>query len=161
MIIALTPTSLFGQNEKYLGLEILGNGGFYSINYLQEFSSDHDQSCWGVRSGFGIIPVSNEFFGNKTKETQLYFPVSANYRFSRKFEVGLGITLNTNITVSEVNNLTERSTDTDIWIVPSIGYRKPIGDNWLFKVSMTPIIFPQSVDQSFLPWFGAMFAKRL
>lgn len=143
--------SVYGQNtdaginefddisRNTLFLELLGNGGVYSLNYDRIIAPNI-----AVRAGFSFIPLSV----NNYQEI-LSFPVGASYLFNfpntpSHIEAGLGLTyLHTATSVQRFQ--TPSSTSPLLlqhWltVIPMLGYRlQPKHGGFNFRILWTPI----------------------
>jgi len=109
-------------------LELLGNGGVYSLNY-ERLVNDH----LALRVGYGTWTDST-IFGPSYEREARSMPVSASYLFGpgkRKLEIGGGITF------GHHENREGKSSFRSLTAI--VGYRtQPVGRGYLFRVGVTP-----------------------
>ncbi|CAN5598023.1 hypothetical protein BH23BAC1_BH23BAC1_19560 [soil metagenome] len=128
-----TESSNFSRNNAYL--ELLGNGGLYSINYerivVQNFALRLGFGAWKSIGLFGAgdksfvtVPILGNFlFGKKNSK----FEVGAGFLFGREKEYSTSFNPNSNKS-SSIFNLTG-----------VIGYRyQPSTAGLMFRVGLTP-----------------------
>lgn len=162
LFICILPKMALSQDSRYLGVEMLGNGAFYSVSYFHDFSNERPKSFWGFRAGLGLMPLpTSDGMGEERMTIDIYVPLSVHYTILEHLEFGMGVTLNTDSRTEFENNESRWITELHTLIVPSIGYRKYMGEKWLFRATFTPIYFTDPDDGRLLPWLGLTFAKRL
>lgn len=139
----------FKKNDFYF--ELLGNGIFASLNYERQLTS---KPGFGLRTGVGY------FSGDQ--ELRLSIPIGVNYLFSLRgnksfLDAGVGGTWSGADGLKKDVASGERNYREHIWsLVPSIGYRRHIKDNFMLRASFTPIINKYRT----LPWVGLSIGKR-
>jgi hypothetical protein len=150
LVISILAVCSYGQttfkrNDIYL--EAGGNGLFGSVNYERQLTN---QPGIGFRLGVGFY---------SEKAFYLTIPAGINYLFKLKnnksfIDAGLGVTW-TRID----GNLFGRSNNANgnfINFVPSVGYREHPNQNFMWRISITPIINKYIVG----PWVGLSIGKR-
>lgn len=132
----------FKQNDIYL--EAGGNSFWGAINYERQLSKSPG---FGLRVGLGFY-TEDKFY--LTLPVGVHYLIKLNNKASF-IDLGFGATF-------ARSNETKFEEDENHFIgfVPSIGYRKHIGDKIMFRLSFTPV-FNKS---SFVPWLGISFGKR-
>ncbi|HTH31749.1 MAG TPA: hypothetical protein VL946_10425 [Lacibacter sp.] len=116
----------FQRNSFYI--EAFGSGLFGSLNYERQLTK---QPGIGVRVGVG-------FYAEKA--TSLTIPVGINYLFPLKREnrfVDAGFTVSPTFRDANFN-----AKGNDKWtnFVPSVGYRVHTEKDWMWRISITPVI---------------------
>jgi hypothetical protein len=141
-------------SKNSLYFELLGNGGFYSINYERQVSS----KLYG-RIGFSTLQTTNTqyFGGEETKTRTTTFPVlmtylSGNGKNHLEIAGGMlfGLVTETNVSSAIID------------LTAFIGYRyQPPGGGFIFRIGFSPFLsldkdadFP---DQGFTPSAGISF----
>lgn len=124
-----------GLAKNGVYLELLGNGGVYSLNYERFLSPN-----FSLRAGFGSF--SGESFWGSEEITLTTFPVLGNYFYGKgrnKLELGAGLLLGTKKIESTWDESKKNTTIFDITAV--IGYRnqKP-GGGFIFRAGLTPFL---------------------
>lgn len=125
--------------------ELLGNGGFYSINYDSRFSKKRDGL--GGRVGLSYAAESGDSFFS--------MPVGINYLAGKKghyFEAGAGITYySANIyLLDNVGDSENGENTTGVFGNLTFGYRKqPIDGGFSLRAGVSPII----TKNSFIPYW--------
>lgn len=141
VLLVVLTLPIFSQSIKYnnnLFLEVLGNGGLYSLNY--------DRVIYGnisVRAGAGSIILIIPIISIKT------FPIIINYRLYLKnnyFEFGLGTT----VFSIPPNTIFENKEIKLFWLTGVISYclQSSIGING--RIAVTPFY----VGNKFIPYGG-------
>lgn len=129
----------FSRNSVYL--EILGQGGIYSLNYDRLFSE-----YFGGRIGFSA-------FTSIFESSFLLVPITANYLVGSKnhhLELGAGVVFGS----IDFNDSESDAKGSALIETATIGYRyQPKQDGFLFRIGFTPLIRLGS-DGDFLPWGG-------
>jgi hypothetical protein len=151
LTIFVIATSSYGQtknNQNSIYLEAGGNGLFASINYERQLTKDPK---FGIRLGIG-------FYSENT--IYLTFPVGVNYLFRLKNEksfidAGFGATFTKEEGKIFINS---KKSNGDYFtnFIPSIGYRKHVNQNLMWRISITPVIN----NYGFTPWLGFSIGKR-
>lgn len=138
----------FKKNTGYL--EIGGNGLLTSINYERQL---FNPPGLGVHIGLGIYGF---------EEPHLTIPFGINYLFNLKnnqsfLDVGLGMVYTkAEVLLYVTLKRPEDYAHTDFWsYIPSIGYRRHITSNFMFRVSVTPVIN----NIGLLPFVGFSIGK--
>lgn len=134
------PTPRTAVNTIYL--EILGNGGIYSINYERML-----QDNFGIRVGgsyFGVSVQSPSKDSTITTNT-LSFPIMANYFIgteASRLELGLGVALSS--ASASVKSVTNGETSVGGFganLTSTIAYRlQPPQGGFNFKIGVTPFL---------------------
>jgi hypothetical protein len=125
--------------------ELLGNGGFYSVNYDTRFSKRRDG--FGGRAGLSYVAESGDNFFS--------MPVGINYLAGKKghyFEAGAGITYySANIyLLDNVGDSSNGDNTTGVFGNLTFGYRKqPIDGGFSLRAGVSPII----TKNSFIPYW--------
>jgi hypothetical protein len=86
------PESDARTAENSIFLELLGNGGLYSINYEHLFAD----SGFGARVGFSYFGISAADSTSSASVSLITVPVLANYYIggvNHKLQLGLGVTI--------------------------------------------------------------------
>ena len=128
------------KKEDLLYIEILGNGGIFSINYERFITKN---LSFRVGLGNDISPYASTPF--------TFYPIMINYTFELPFEIGVGIVPfsfggKSRLTAEIFANKTKGTVITSL-----IGFKKTYG--WfLFKASFTPFFNP--VNSKFLLYGG-------
>jgi hypothetical protein len=131
------------SHPNSLYVELLGNGGLYSINYDRLFTSNI-----GGRIGFSYLSFKKDLF--LPEMTLFTFPVSFSYLLgegSSKLELGAGIT----IVSGEFDWVNEKGSGG--LVVPNLifGYRFQSSDGgFLFRIGYIPLFTSEGV----LSWVG-------
>lgn len=142
-------TDVFSQpNPNSLYLELLGNGGLYSVNYDRLFTEN-----FGGRIGF--MYISSLDFIIVSAEDFVLFPVLLNYFVGNrhKLELGAGVIF---VSVKSVGAFGFKSNSGGSNIVGTavIGYRYQNPDGgFLFRIGFTPMINSEGIE----PWGGISF----
>jgi hypothetical protein len=137
----------FKKNDLYL--EAGGAGLFSSINYERQLTN---KPGLGARIGVGFY-TENAFY--------LTIPVGINYLFQLKNEksfidAGLGASW-TRIDGKLFSKATSSSNGDHFFnFVPSIGYRRHTSNNFMWRISITPV----ANKNTLMPWLGASIGKR-
>ena len=146
-----TVSFSFGQStfkNNYVYLEAGGNGLFGSVNYERQITK---QPGLGARIGVGFYS-ENAFY--------LTIPAGINYLFQLKKEksfidAGLGATW-TRIDGNLFGKSKNANGDDFVNFVPSIGYRRHVSNNIMWRISVTPV----ANKFGLVPWIGASIGKR-
>ncbi len=136
------------KNSVYI--EIAGNGFLGSVNYERQLTK---QPGVGLRIGIGTYSASS---------FQLTIPVGVNYLFDlnkRSFiDLGFGVTytradvlLYTSVKYADPNFVNSNY----INYIPSVGYRWRTKNNFMWRISFTPVIN----HIGFIPSLGFSFGK--
>jgi len=126
--------NLFSQsNSNGIYLELLGNGGLYSINYDRLFSEN-----LGGRIGFMYLSEFNFIFSSA--ENLLFIPIMLNYLSGgdHNFEIGGGIVI---VHADKVGffGISKEGSSTAVGGTATIGYRyQPSRGGFLFRIGFTP-----------------------
>ncbi|MEQ9300449.1 MAG: hypothetical protein RIF33_17885 [Cyclobacteriaceae bacterium] len=149
------------QSKNYLGLEVFGNtGSYYSFNFVKDFVEADRKSFLSYRAGLSILPAQQGF---SERYTEFYFPLSVHYTIWKHLEFGMGVTpyIERDLEFSDNGEFSEKAFLRTI-VIPSIGYRNDIKEQWFFKVTFTPLHYtaPDNNDL-FNAFIGLMLAKRI
>lgn len=122
------------RNNAYV--EILGNGGIYSVNY-ERIVVEH----FALRLGFGVAKTVNLFFSDTNdKTTIIAVPVLGSLLFGErksKLELGAGFLFGHKNVKSASGNSKTGSAIFDLTGV--VGYRyQPSSGGFLFRIGITP-----------------------
>jgi hypothetical protein len=140
--------STFKRNDLYF--ELIGNGIGASLNYERQLG---DKPGAGVRVGLGYFSGDEKF--------RFSFPFGIHYLFQLKkdksfIDAGLGATYSATAGMK----LFEQGLpdyEEHIWsFVPSVGYRHHTKANFLWRISLTPIMNKYRL----LPFPGLSIGKR-
>jgi hypothetical protein len=143
-------TLLFGQTNfkrNSIYLEGGGNGLFASVNYERQLTKEPGL---GVRLGVGMYS-EKDFF--------LTIPVGINYLFPLKktgsfIDAGLGVTI-TKVDAKFFDHSTRAKEYNFVNFIPSIGYRRHIEKDVMWRISVTPIVNKHGA----WPWLGFSVGK--
>ncbi len=136
LISILVITRANSQTMVYA--ELLGNGGFYSVNVEPEINK-----IWSARIGAGIFPFD--------KNTFVSIPMLIQARWgvpNHKVVLGGGASIQKYFYKRE-------SVGRDYLLTASVGYLY-LTDKSLFKISFTPLV----THKAFFPWIGIAFGYR-
>lgn len=135
-------------------LELLGNGGIYSLNYDRRFKKGK-RDGWGVRAGFGFLNISDSNATSSQSIKTLAIPVDVNYLFGKKkgaIEVGAGLTwFSSRVNGANYNFNNLEIIGGEVYNIQSngfigflnIGYRRrSLNNGLMYKVVASPIIYP-------------------
>ena len=123
-----------------LYLELLGNGGLYSVNY-EHFLSDHMTG----RVGFSVATLTSETSGGTTEREGTLFtaPIMLNYlsgKGSNHLEIGGGMTIFSFSRSTPQNDILDFASGTAVLFTGTIGYRyQPPDGGFLFRIGFTPL----------------------
>lgn len=143
-MLLLPSLAGFTQNRSVF-LEIMGTGGFGSVNYEQSFLTRENLDLkWRV--GLSFFPV------DRNNGNSLIFPLLAEVlvgKGAHKFEGGLGQTF----TITTKGKF--------FLLMPAVaGYRyQPPGKHFFFRASYTPII-SYLLDFQYQNWGGLSFGYQ-
>lgn len=141
------PTTRSAKNSLYL--ELLGNGGVYSVNYERNITDEIT-----LRLGFSQISVSTTINDETDKASLMTFPLMANYLLgggNHHLELGAGATLV--YASGELNSGGDRFKGEGFAAsgTATVGYRyQPRDGGFFFKVGATPFVNSRGV----FPWGG-------
>jgi len=147
LIIVLSCPAFSQSKPNSIYLELLGNGGFYSVNYDRQFSDD-----FGARIGFMYV----EDFLFFTDVKILLIPITLNYLIgsgNNKLELGGGPLIGFESGRDSFLGLSEgeKSSGSRIGATATIGYRYQKSDGgFLFRIGFTPLFTSEGI----LPWAG-------
>lgn len=128
------------KKDNMLYIELLGNGGFISINY-ERFITDKIS----FRLGMGTDPPPYS--------VAAFYPIIINYTFESPFEIGLGVTF-FNFKGGYLRDEIFADKTSGAIITSVIGFKKNY--NWfLLKASFTPFFNP--VNSKILLYGGISF----
>lgn len=161
-IIMFSAGHIMGQHNSYVGLELFGRGGFASAHYLHEFAQEDKKSFWGLGAGFGMWPVTNDFSieGQSLRGIEYSLPVSVYYVVNNKWEAGVGTTFYWDRRIAETSGAYRLELVSRPFVNVSLGYRKQLGDMWLFRSYVMAIRYT-NVGSEVYPWLGIMFARKI
>ena len=156
LLILLASTTVFGQTpfkKNDLYIEFVGNGIGSSISYERQLTN---KPGLGLRLGVGYFSGDEKF--------RVSIPIGINYLFTltsnKSFlDAGIGTTWSNAAGMKTLKQeaVSGRDYSEHIWsIVPSIGYRRHIKGNFMWRASFTPIIN----KYRFLPFPGLSIGKR-
>lgn len=144
-------------SENAVYLELLGNGGPFSINYDRRVGEDV-----AVRIGFASWTADDLFLGDEAKTELVTVPLTVSWlpgAPSRGIELGGGVLLGSR---KQDEPFEDGSTSsTFVSLTGIVGYRwQPADGGWMFKIAFTPffglgdrdIAYP---DRGFFPSAGA------
>ncbi len=145
--------------QSMIGLELLGNGGFGSLNYMRDLNLEEGKkNYFSYRVGIGVDPFDNGI----NESFSLFLPLSIHYTLWNHLEVGLGLTPYTHDVRSVENGQLKTKTEIRTILFPSLGYRTNLGRQWVFRANFTPIhSLHQDADEWLIPWIGIMFARKI
>lgn len=148
VILFLIPIGLvYGQQEKYLTIELGGSGGLGSINFEKEFFQN-EKTRISFRTGFSFMPI------DKNNGSVLIFPQMVQYRYGngKHFALlGMGLTPSITTTLSGVY----------IRMPLSFGYGfEPPHKKYCFRMAYTPLV-SFLFDLQWQHWGGVTFAYKL
>lgn len=133
--LVLVVSSLFGQRQKAVYAELLGNGILYSLNAELPIKGQ-----FAARLGAGLIAPKGESF--------LYVPAHLNYVWGSKhgLELGAGIVY-----------MRAKAQDVDTYVYPSaaVMYRYQSDGGFLFRAGIGPTFVPSSGKAEHIP--GSIF----
>jgi len=128
--------------------EILGNGLWGSVNYERQLTNGPGLS---FRVGVGMY-TERDFY--------LTLPVSLQYlirlKESQFIETGVGYTWAGTDAHKVLKERRESDNIRDLFL--SVGYRRHFAEDWMWKLSFTPII-TNNYDVT-MPWLGFALGKR-
>ncbi|CAN0445182.1 unnamed protein product, partial [Ectocarpus fasciculatus] len=124
----------FSQNRSFIGVELLGRGGFYSINYSHEFDSLKNGNFFTLRGGFSFVSFGGN---NLSSSSDFFIPLSSHYTVGKHWEVGLGVTPYIRFKSFEDGTISEKTREFHVLSFASFGYRKNLGEKWLMKASIS------------------------
>ncbi|HEU4406914.1 MAG TPA: hypothetical protein VFS43_16725 [Polyangiaceae bacterium] len=136
-------------------VELLGNGGVYSVNYERFIDN------FGIRAGFSYLSIGAASDTSSAKVSFVTFPVVASYYLgsaNHKLQLGAGATVVYLSGESETELASASASGLGVGATGVVGYRyMPRTGGFNFGVGFTPIIGAGG----FLPWggisFGAVF----
>lgn len=123
----------YAKNGVYL--EILGNGGVYSINYERFVSKDIS-----IRAGFGSY--SGESLWSAEEVSITTFPLMANYFYGQgrnRLELGAGILLGSKKVENQFDEDFQSTSIFNLTGVVGYRYQKPQG-GFIFRAGLTPFL---------------------
>ncbi|HMV25837.1 MAG TPA: hypothetical protein PLH27_02995 [bacterium] len=121
-------------------VEVIGNGGFYSVNYERLFCN-----YFGFRVGASYL-----YLGDVGQYAS--FPILANFFMGgkhHKFELGVGCTVMNDAPVGEFSNW-----DTKYFRTITLGYRYQSKENF-FRIGFTPLFTGHEI----IPLGGISFGR--
>lgn len=144
----ITPSEPLPRNTVFV--EGLGNGLFGSVNYERQLTKTHGLS---LRAGLGIY-AEDGFY--------LTFPISLQFQFRLKqfsyLDLGLGYTFADSY-ADDVFGSADGGYNNNLHnFFMSVSYREVFSNNWMWKVSFTPLI-TNNMDVWMMPWVGIAFGK--
>jgi hypothetical protein len=153
-------------------LELLGNGGVYSVNYDRRFTKGR-RDGWGARAGFGYLNISaGDSVINPQNVNLLAIPLDINYIFGNRkgaLQLGFGLTYisarslgraytfdNLDIIGGETFNYQSNG----FIALLNISYiTRAFGNGFMFRTALTPIIYP-AIYPGIGISFGYNFQKK-
>jgi hypothetical protein len=141
---------IFKKNDIYF--EFLGNGIYASLNYEHQFAN---QPGFGIRLGIGYY---------SDRDFDISIPAGINYLFKLKNErsfidAGLGATWSR---AGGMKSIFQEAASGSVGnahlisFIPSIGYRRHIKGNFMWRISFTPVF--NKYKQ--VPYGGISVGKR-
>ncbi|MGE0321699.1 MAG: hypothetical protein AB7S68_05310 [Polyangiaceae bacterium] len=147
---AEAPSTRSAKNSLYI--ELLGNGGLYSLNYERNLTDDV-----AARVGFSYISLSASAGDDSANVTFMSFPLMANYLLgggNHHLELGAGATVLYASGEAETGGSRSSGEGVGVAGTATVGYRyQPRDGGFLFKVGFTPLVG----SGGFLPWGGISF----
>ncbi|NHF58305.1 hypothetical protein FK220_003050 [Flavobacteriaceae bacterium TP-CH-4] len=172
LILFFCQVSVAQKNTVFL--ELLGNGGFGSLNYERQLS---EQPGLSARIGVGISFFEPDdglscesgnpycdFLG--FPDTDISLPFSIHYLIdlnkNNYLETGLGYTFQFGSRSKPEE--TDNESATDVYLI-SIGFRRHFGkeSKWMWKFNFTPVIGitdSENSDFGFRPFVGISIGRR-
>ncbi len=133
-------------------VELLGNGGLYSLNYDRIVAENVS-----IRGGFSYISVSASGVASSANVTLMTFPLLANFLVgspSHKFELGAGPLIVYASGTTSAGGATGSASGLGVVGTAVIGYRYvPYDGGFHFKVGVTPFFS----GNGFFGWGGISF----
>jgi hypothetical protein len=135
-------------------VELLGNGGMYSVNYERMFGNVLSARIGGSYTTF----TTTDSKGGNLRGTLITAPVLVNYLAggqNHKFELGAGATI-VYVSGSASDEKGVRSSGDGAGVLGTgvVGYRySPADGGFVFRVGFTPLVG----KGGFLPWGGISF----
>lgn len=133
-------------------LELLGNGGLYSINYDRLLSDNV-----GIR--LGLMYLSEASFLFVTAKDITVIPVTLNFFTGgeHKLEFGAGVSM-VSVSGADFLGLEKNSGESTAVPTATLGYRyQPADGGFLFRIGFTPIFGPDGVAPLLGISFGSAF----
>ncbi|MDB4292319.1 hypothetical protein N9954_02870 [Maribacter sp.] len=171
LIIILTGAAGVFAQKNTAFIELLGNGGFASLNYERQLTK---QPGLSLRLGFGVSfwelgereDGSSEGSGCVCPElnfpdADLSIPFSLQYLIplwkTNYLETGLGYTY-------QFGSAKRNESNTNVFY-GSVGFRRHFGrtKGWMWKVSFTPVLRisdSETKNSGIGPWAGIALGKR-
>ncbi|GEM_PF-5150971 len=149
----------FSQNKSFIAVELLGHGGFYSLSYLHEMKKMDNGNFFGFRGGLSLMSVGHRGIHGRTVD--VFLPLSTYYTLGKRWELGLGLTPYIRFESFGEGATSEKERTFDVISFTSFGYRKDLGENWLFKASLSTAWYIGRPLSYMFPWPGVMFARRI
>lgn len=137
----------FAKNGLYL--ELIGNGGLYSINYERFLASD-----FSVRVGFGSYSSETwwDSLWSNEETTITAVPILGNFFYgngNNRLELGAGVLLGTQkVKNSWVEERNGTSTIFNLTAVVGYRYQNPTG-GFIFRAGVTPFIALKGGEDAF------------
>lgn len=140
---AQTESSYTSRNNAYV--ELLGNGGLYSINYERIVVEN-----FALRIGFSAFK-STPLFG-EGENAFVTVPIMGNFLFGKrqnKFELGAGFMVGRKKYTSSLNPIDNRDSPISN-LTGVIGYRyQPSTAGLIFRIGLTPFISLTGGDDAY------------
>ncbi|MEQ9301730.1 MAG: hypothetical protein RIF33_24330 [Cyclobacteriaceae bacterium] len=149
----------FSQNKSFVAVELLGHGAFYSLSYLHEMEKRDNGNFFGLRGGLSLMSTGHRGIPGRTVD--IFIPLSTYYTFSKHWELGQGITPYLRFMSFGEGSIQENERRLHLLSFTSFGYRKNLGENWLFKASLSAAWYIGRPLNEMFPWPGLMFARRI
>lgn len=147
LLFTLQVGFTFGQNPRYLMLELGGAGGLGSVNFESVFSQK-EQLRLSFRTGVSIMPI------DKNNGAALIFPQMIHGTYGQgahQADVGIGL----------APSITTNLGGAFVRMPLSLGYRlEPLEKHYYFRVAYTPLL-SFLFDLQWQHWAGVTFAYQL
>ena len=145
LVIILSCPAFSQSKPNSLYIELLGNGGLYSVNYDRLFTEN-------LGGRIGVMYLSSLDFIFSSVDNLLLVPITLNYFVgnNHKLELGGGVVI---VSADKIGSfgINTRSGGTAIGGTATIGYRYQKSDGgFLFRIGFTPIFS----DTDFVPSGG-------
>lgn len=133
--------------------ELIGNGGFYSVNYDTRFNKRPDG--FGGRVGLGYVALASDDDFEDYQRHSFTVPIGINYLAGKNgnyFEAGAGITYYSgNIyLIDNIGDSKNGESTNGVFGNLTFGYRKqPIDGGFTVRAGVSPII----TKHSFIPYW--------
>lgn len=141
--------------------ELLGKGGYYSINYERRILQKRNHNL-NIHLGFAY-PIGPNFV---FKNSVLVSPFSFYYSFGRVIQAEIGVGINQYIDLDPKRDYpSELKKPYTIIYSPSVGVRLETKRNFLFRATFCPLFIVNKdklVQRNlyFISWFGISIGYR-